>query len=189
MRIDLKRISPNFPDWPSELDVAKGASNWAFLAQQFYCAAQVLREEADRVKEEIHEQDQQVEHTEWRLWRMNLGRPAAFCIAFSLELAVKAAYVSQHPDEIKDGSLGGLKGHSLIEKCKRISRFDFTDERMKYVKMAEEIILDGKYPVTLKPIAEITAPYYNANDVYYDSLIDMYHELMKIASTAPNPLA
>lgn len=92
MALNLDAIRKVFPDWPSELDVAKCESNWASMAQNFYSAASVLQEEMSVVRQRMHSSEP-LQLTEDILMRMNVSQPALFCMAFALELAAKAATI------------------------------------------------------------------------------------------------
>ena len=88
-KTNLEQIRNVFPDWPSELEAAKVPAHWASLAQAFYCAARVLNEEATAAHQEMHKMvGQKIE--ECNFMRQQTMIPADFCLAFTLELAIKS---------------------------------------------------------------------------------------------------
>lgn len=90
MEYELEVVRKVFPDWPSELDVAKCESNWAVMAQNFYCAASVLQSEFDSVHRQMHS-GEPLQMAEDIFMKQHISQPALFCMAFALELAAKAA--------------------------------------------------------------------------------------------------
>jgi hypothetical protein len=94
MIMDISQIREIFQNWPSELDVAKQSGNWAQLAQSFFFAAIVLNEEMKNAHVRMHKNIEQMVSTDL-LRRIQVRVPSIFCLAFSLELSIKAALVQQ----------------------------------------------------------------------------------------------
>jgi len=143
---ELDEIRSVFPNWPSELDVAKTSTNWASRAQAFYSG--VLNDELNSAHNEMHSRAGQVLEAEVYL-RQQTQLPAEFCLAFSLELAVKAALVKQGKlEELSSGQNLPFGNHLLHILAKQLQDFQITEELLKW---ASATVLNGKYPVRKRP--------------------------------------
>ena len=149
--LDLNEIRKIFPDWPSELTAAKSASNWRMMAQSFLCAAEVLHEELTSAHKAMHAQvEKKVQVTQ--IMRQQTYHAAVFCLAFSLELAVKTAWAKLGKlDRMANGKKVPFASHSLCKLARTIDVFDIDSETEKVLNWADSTIRDGKYPVSLNP--------------------------------------
>ena len=137
-----------FPSWPSELDVVNVPGNWAMRAQQFFCAASVL----DKASEFAHQEMHGKELDEGLFMASQTQLPAQFCLAFSLELAIKSALVAQGKLDAKTNKEALVPGgHKLDELAQKIDGFDISPDEEKTLRWASEAILNGKYPGPKRP--------------------------------------
>lgn len=183
---DLNRIRRVFPDWPSELDTAKASSNWAILAQAFYCASKVLYEELISADQMLHTTDGGP-YIEKLHMRMLTSVPACFSLAFSLELASKAALVQQ-------GKLKNLSGkekipfshHSIVELAKKIDTFVVDHNTEEVLQWASDVIKDGKYPSSITPSDKKSGvPLTRSLGELLESAEPVYNRLMEICTQTP----
>jgi hypothetical protein len=141
---DINKIRNIFSDWPSEQDVAKSSENWAMLAQAFFFAAIVLNEESNYAQKLLHTYEG-VEISEDLIMRLQTDIPSVFCLAFSLELAIKALLIHQR-------KLANIPAnHSLLELANKIENFKVDNSTEKVLQWASNIVVHGKYPVSNKP--------------------------------------
>jgi len=149
--LDLAKIRAAIPGWPSELDVAKHPGNWAAMAQTFHGAAHILNDEYIQSGEDWYANVG--EPVDPQLLRKRQIAPAAiFCLAFSLELAIKAAHVKQ-------GALNDLQSreklpfatHGLVQLAKSVDCVALSDDEIKCLEQSAAIISAGKYPVGVSP--------------------------------------
>ncbi len=149
--MDLDKIRAVFPGWPSELDSAKVPSHWASQAQGFFCAAQVLDEESKSAHQRDHANVGKVVD-EGDLMRQQTGIPAEFCLAFSLELAIKSALVAQGKlDELSSGEPLPFGNHMLHDLAQQVVGLEIKPDEKKILRWASGAVLSGKYPVPKKP--------------------------------------
>jgi hypothetical protein len=136
---DMKQIRNAFSEWPSELEVAKEWGNWSTMACSFFCAAVVLDEELTSAGQAMYtEAGNQLRDDQ--LMRRQTYLPAVFCLAFSLELAVK-----------KLGKLENITNHSICEIARSIDGFAIDAKTKEVLNWASSVIRDGKYPAPKKP--------------------------------------
>jgi hypothetical protein len=148
---DLNEIRKAFPNWPSELEVAKAGSNWLLMAQAFFCAAVVLDEESTSSHQAMRAEDGKPIQVDL-LMRQQTYTPAVFCLAFSLELAVKGALVEQGKLEgMADGEQLPFARHSVCEMARGVEGFTVDQETERVLNWASLVIRDGKYPVSKTP--------------------------------------
>lgn len=148
---EIDQIRRVLPGWPSELDAAKAPSNWLAMAQSFFSAAIVLDQENTSAQQAMHAGDGCQVGVDL-LRRQQTSTAAIFCLAFSLELAIKGALVQQ-------GKLDGLSHqknltiahHSLIELANQIDGFTTDSETENLLQWASNMVLGGKYPTSKKP--------------------------------------
>lgn len=151
MNIDLSAIRRVFPEWPSELDIAKCESNWASMAQNFFCAASVLQEEFVTVRERMHSGEQLI-MSEDILNRTHLSQPALFCISFALELAAKAATIRKIQGKgIEHEQRLPFAGHCLFKICEQLPDLNLSKDEWALISEAELMVVNGKYPSDIKP--------------------------------------
>jgi len=148
--MDLANIRKVFPDWPSELDVAKVSSNWAVQAQEYFCAAQVLSEEFKSAQKRFRANvGKEVDVRD--LIRQQTTQPTEFCLAFALEIAIKAVLVHQGKlDELVSGEALPFN-HKLLDQARQIDGLVISEEERDILLWASEAVLSGKYPVSKKP--------------------------------------
>ncbi len=140
-----------FPEWPSEMDVAKSYGNWAARANSFISAAFVLDDEARKASEARHSKaGVKLEHHE--MMRLRTAIPAEFCLAFSLELAIKAARVRQGDiDELKAGEKLPFGTHSLVGHAQKVNGLDLSPDETELLELFSTITTHGKYPTKREP--------------------------------------
>lgn len=184
MKLNLARLRRIFTHWPSELDVAKCEINWASMAQEFCSAGCVLYEEQTTTRNLMHT-IKNLELTEHILRRMNNDRPAMFCLAFSLELAAKAARVrAAHFDEFKHASELPFAKHNVVEICSEIGGFGLTEKEHTLLVTASKIVMDGKYPSGKRPRDDETAFTMPNIDLFFSEARPLYERLMAFACDA-----
>jgi len=184
MKLNLARLRYIFPRWPSELDVAKCATNWASMAQDFFSAGHVLFEEREEIRALMHSA-KNLEMTERILRRMDNDRPAMFCVAFSLELAAKAAKVrGAHPDEFSHATELPFAKHDVVTICKEIPGFDLSASECKLLVVASKVVMDGKYPTGKRPRDDETAFSLPNVDNFLAEADPLYEKLMAHACDA-----
>jgi hypothetical protein len=181
--IDLDKIRAVFPEWPSELKVAKVPGNWASRAQAFFCAAKVLNEESEQAHREIHARAGEV-LSENILIRNLTQLAAEFCLAFSIELAIKAALVAQGKlDHLTSGGSLPFDNHKLKTLAKEIDGLDVTADVESTLQWAADFVLNGKYPVPKKPNEEKNGV--TITKSFYDLIAaaePIYRRLMELQS-------
>lgn len=173
------------PDWPSELDIAKQSARWAMMAQSFYCASVVLNDEREKAHRQMHmETGNQISIDLAR--REEVGVPAIFCLAFSLELAIKAALIQQGAiAELETGQKLPFSSHSLCELAKTIKGLNLVPIEEECLERAAIIIADGKYPVRKKPCgAKNGLPGYPNYHNFLCTAEPLYERLMNLATAA-----
>jgi hypothetical protein len=181
---ELDKIRSVFPNWPSELDVAKTSSNWAIMAQYFYCAAKVLNDEFESTRKKLHSNSGQ-KMTNDILIRLEVNIPSIFCLAFSLELVIKAARIKQGDiNDLENGDKIPFASHSVGKMAKEIYNLNITPEEDEWLKQTARLITNGKYPVGIKPKSNINGIliYPTFNDFNMGTKF-LYERLMKIATT------
>lgn len=184
MTVDLATVRRVFPDWPSELDIARCESNWAAMAQNFFCAASVLREEWATVRERMHS-GEPLEMTEDVLMRTHLSQPALFCMAFALELAAKAATIRKIQGKgIEHDQRLPFAGHCLINLCKQLPELKLSKEEWALIVGAEQIVVNGKYPSDIKPRDDRTSQHSPDLRLFMDGAVPIYLRLIGIACDA-----
>lgn len=148
--MDITNIRKVFPDWPSELDMAKMASNWAMQAQAYFCAAQVLNEESKSTNQRFHSNvEKPIDEKD--LIRQQTTLPAEFCLAFALELVIKAVLVHQGKlEELASGEALPFN-HKLLDQALKINDLEITDKERETLLWASDAVISGKYPVSKKP--------------------------------------
>jgi hypothetical protein len=86
------------------------------------------------------------------LKRLHTQIPAEFCLAFSLELAIKAALVAQGElEKMTSGEKLPFPDHSLHRLAQRVDGLETSPEEERALRWASEAIVRGKYPVPKKP--------------------------------------
>jgi len=91
-----------------------------------------------------------------RLRGVALDPALRFCLAFAVELALKAALASQaSAGEIQSGRRLPFGGHDLADLARRLSGAEFSAEDMSWFTQATAVVKDGKYPVPLHPRQEV----------------------------------
>lgn len=181
MAPDLKAIRKVFTNYPSELDVAKCATNWAFMAQNFYCAASVLQQEEDVVHRRMHSPEPLI-MTEEIVMRTNVMQPALFCMAFALELAAKAAVVRKSQGKgIEHAKKLPFAGHCLVELCKLLPELNVSTDDQKLIARAEQIVVNGKYPSDIKPRDDKPVPSKPQLRHFMEGAVPIYLRLMSLS--------
>ena len=184
MALDLDAIRKVFPGWPSELDVAKCESNWASMAQNFYCAASVLQEEMDIVCRQMHT-GAPLEMTEDILMRTHVSQPALFCMAFALELAAKAATIRKCQGEgIEHSKPLPFAGHCLAKLCEQLPELILSANDKQLIVQAEQIVVSGKYPSNIKPRDDKRFPDMPQLRLFMKSAVPIYLQLIRLSSNA-----
>lgn len=184
MKLDLDAIRKVFPYWPSELDVAKCETNWAFLAQEFFCAASVLQQEKEAVHSRMHSREPLI-MTEDVLMRTHLWRPALFCMAFALELAAKAAIIRKCQGKgIVHAKRLPFAGHCLVDLCGQLPELELSTEDEKLIAHAEQIVVSGKYPSDIKPRDDKTIPGPPQLRLFMERAVPIYLKLMSLSCDA-----
>lgn len=178
---DLKQIRSAFPDWPSELDLAKVPSNWIAFASAFYCAAKVLNEESSAAFQEWTQQEGQPVRAA-NMIRTQTQIPAEFCLAFSMELAIKAVLVSQGKlDDLSSEAALPFGNHMLHTLARDIDGFEVTSEEEGILLWASRTVLSGKYPVSKKPSDSKDGVKLNRSfSELYDKVYPLYQRLMDL---------
>ncbi len=188
MDLDLEAIRKVFPDWPSELDVAKCESNWAVMAQNFYSAASVLHEEMSVVRQRMHSGESLILN-EGILMRMHLSQPALFCMAFSLELAAKAATIRQCQGRgIEHAKRLPFAGHCLADLCEQLPELKLSADDKELLVLAEQIVVSGKYPTDIRPRDDRPFPDSPQLRSFMEKAVPIYSQLMRL-STDAQPVA
>ncbi len=149
--LDLSAIRAVFPNWPSELEVARVPGNWASMAQAFHCAAHVLAEEQRKGHQRMHANaGQPLDIDAFR--RCQTSPAAIFCLAFSLELAIKAARVHQGAlSNLQSGDCLPFQTHNLDVIASKLDGLDLSAEDIDCLKECSAIVSAGKYPVGVSP--------------------------------------
>lgn len=181
--IGLDQIRQRLPNWPSELDIAKQSARWAMMAQSFYCASVVLNDEMEKAHRQMHiEMENQISIDLAR--REEVGVPALFCLAFSLEMAIKAALIHQGAIvELQTGQKLPFSSHSLSELAKKIKGLNLLPVEEECLERAANIIADGKYPVRKKPCdAKNGLPGYPNYQNFLRTAEPLYERLMDLAT-------
>ena len=143
-----------FPDWPSELEVAKVSGNWGMMAQSFYCAANVLASEYRAGQADYHE-NVGFPIDEEAIKRISTIPAQFFCMAFALELAVKAALVAQGElSALKPGDKLPFGVHDLKELASSVRGIELSPDEFSCLGLAADLISVGKYPVGIRPTQE-----------------------------------
>jgi hypothetical protein len=184
MTVDLAAIRRVFPDWPSELDIAKCEGNWASMAQNFFCAASVLQEEFVTVRERMHSREQLI-LSEDILKRIHLSQPAVFCISFALELAAKAATIRKIQGKgIEHEQRLPFAGHCLFNLCEQLPELNLSKDEWALIAEAEQMVVNGKYPSDIRPRDDRTIP--PAPDLrhFMDRAVPIYLRLVALACDA-----
>jgi len=147
----LESIRKVFPDWPSEFDRARQPDGWAMLAQDFYCAALIVNTETKKVHDWLHaDEGKQITHE--IAVRLHGQRAALFCMAFAVELIIKAVYVKQiETKEMKPNCHIKFGNHRITQLAAKMTDISLTDSEKMAIQLAQEIIVNGKYPTSTKP--------------------------------------
>ncbi len=151
--ISLNRISASLPGWPSQAETVKQPGNWLKLAQAFFYAAVVLNEERQTAHKQMYAHTGEVfsEDHAGMFKRLQVKSPAEFCLAFSLELAIKAALLTQGA---LDGMTRGQKlpfgNHDLSKLAQNIEGFEMDEDASQTLQWATYVISIGKYQVPIK---------------------------------------
>jgi len=184
-RPDLSEVRKHFPHWPSELDVAKVPAHWAQMAQSFFLAAQVLNDE----QRKAHRQwlDNVGQPADLDAYKRSLTMPAAFfCLAFSLELALKAALVKQGAlDNLGSGQALPFSSHNLYRLAQDVDGLYLDADHKECLEWASEIIASGKYPVGKKPRDDTVSHVNRAFSDLTRIAGPLYGELMEMAADQP----
>lgn len=182
--MDLDEIRKVFPTWPSELEAAKQSTNWAGRAQSFYCAAVVLNEEREKAHQRAHAETGRV-ITEAVMLREQVDIAAYFCLAFSLELATKAALTNQGAlAELKSGKKIPFLSHSIHELAKKVAGLNLSQEEGECLKKASAFIAYGKYPAGIAPCESRNGvPSYPHFQSLFRIAGPLYQRLMELGTT------
>ena len=182
MAVDLAAIRRVFPEWPSELDIAKCETNWASMAQNFFCAASVLQDESVTVRERMHS-GEPLEMIEYIFKRIHLSQPALFCIAFALELAAKAATIRKIQGKgIEHEQRLPFAGHCLFKLCEQLPELNLSKEEWALIAEAEQMVVNGKYPSDIKPRDDRTVQRTPDLRIFMDSAVPLYLRLVELVS-------
>jgi hypothetical protein len=188
VKFNFSWLRTAFHSWPNELDVAKCETNWAAMAQEFYCAASVLHDEMRAVKNTMHS-GESLDMTESVLKRIHTSRPALFCMAFALELAAKAATVrNTRGAGIEHGQRLSFAGHGVDTLCDQMPELDLSESERTCLKQAAEIIVNGKYPTDIKPRDDKSSFIAPSFEDFMSVALSIYEKLMELA-TAAQPVA
>ena len=181
MEYELEVVRKVFPDWPSELDVAKCESNWAVMAQNFYCAASVLQSEFDSVHRQMHS-GEPLQMAEDIFMKQHISQPALFCMAFALELAAKAATLRKTQGEgIKHAKRLPFAGHCLPELCEQLPELSLSSDDKKLLAHAAKIVVSGKYPSDIKPRNDKAPPSMPQLWLFMEGAVLIYLKLMRLS--------
>jgi hypothetical protein len=177
--MDLDKVRVAFPDWPSELDSAKVPSHWSMQAQAFFCAAKVLDEESRSAHRRVNDSVGEVSNKR-DLMRQQTDAAARFCLAFSLELAIKSALVAQGKlDELTSGESLPFGNHMLHDLAQQVVGLEITPDEKEILLWASEAVLRGKYPAPKKPCeAKSGVPVTKAFSGLYNQVRPLYGRLM-----------
>jgi hypothetical protein len=182
--IELGQIRKAFPNWPSELEVAKQSSNWAMMAQSFYCAAVVLNDEMKNVHRQMHsEPGMQVSVDLSR--REQVGVPAIFCLAFSLELAIKAALIHQGAiSDLETRKKLPFSSHSIHDLAKQVEGLHLVPNEEQCLEQAASVIANGKYPAGVAPCElKNGVQFYPNYEDFMRTAAPLYERLMSLATS------
>lgn len=181
MEYELEVVRKVFPDWPSELDVAKCESNWAVMAQNFYCAASVLQSEFDSVHRQMHS-GEPLQMAEDIFMKQHISQPALFCMAFALELAAKAATLRKTQGEgIEHAKRLPFAGHCLPELCEQLPELTLSSDDKKLLAHAAKIVVSGKYPSDIKPRNDKVPPSMPQLWLFMEGAVPIYLKLMRLS--------
>ena len=181
MEYELEVVRKVFPDWPSELDVAKCESNWAVMAQNFYCAASVLQSEFDSVHRQMHS-GEPLQMAEDIFMKQHISQPALFCMAFALELAAKAATLRKTQGEgIEHAKRLPFAGHCLPELCEQLPELSLSSDDKKLLAHAAKIVVSGKYPSDIKPRNDKVPPSMPQLWLFMEGAVPIYLKLMRLS--------
>jgi len=184
MEFELEAVRKVFPDWPSELDVAKCETNWASMAQNFYCAASVLQGELGIVRRRMHS-GEPLEMTEDILMRTHVSQPALFCMAFALELAAKAATIRKCQGKgIEHAKRLPFAGHCLPELCEQLPELALSADDKELLVQAAQIVVSGKYPSDIKPRDDKPFPDTPQLRFFMEGAVPIYLQLMRLSCDA-----
>lgn len=147
----FESIRKAFPDWPSEFDRARQPDGWAMLAQDFYCAALIVNTETEKSHDWLHANDgKQITHE--IAVRLHGQRAALFCMAFAVELIIKAVYVKKiGAKQMKPNCRINFGSHGITQLAAEMTDISLTDPEKAAIRLAQEIIVNGKYPTSTKP--------------------------------------
>lgn len=181
MEYELEVVRKVFPDWPSELDVAKCESNWAVMAQNFYCAASVLQSEFDSVHRQMHS-GEPLQMAEDIFMKQHISQPTLFCMAFALELAAKAATLRKTQGEgIEHAKRLPFAGHCLPELCEQLPELSLSSDDKKLLAHAAKIVVSGKYPSDIKPRNDKVPPSMPQLWLFMEGAVPIYLKLMRLS--------
>lgn len=181
--MDFSDVRVVFPSWPSELDVAVTPANWALMAQAFHIAAHILAEEQQEGLRRLHENVGRPVDVD-ALRRTMVAPAAAFCLAFSLELAIKAARVQQGAlRNLKPGGRLPFQSHDLVALAAKVDGLGLSADDIHCLMECSVIVAAGKYPVGVKPDGSVNGvrPQKSFDDLAR-SADGLYGRLMDLAS-------
>lgn len=186
MKPDLDAIRKIFPDWASEFDVAKQPDNWAMRAQDFYCAALIISEELDETHKFLHEKNG-CKITEKIAIRLNGRSAGVFCMAFAIELSIKAVYVKEiAKDSMVPNERITFGNHKLVDLVRDTSlTSSMSQDELDAISLAEELIAHGKYPAALKPSDSAESMYIPDLRILIDKLKPIYVKFSNLILEKP----
>jgi hypothetical protein len=131
--------------------VARQHVNWASLAQDFFCAALIVGRENQKCHDWLHANDGKVITDEIAVG-LHRQRAGVFCMAFAVELVIKAVYVKKIGcKHMKPNSRIDFGNHGIVQMAEEIAEASLTDSEKEAIRIAQEIIVNGKYPSSKKP--------------------------------------
>ncbi len=169
--------------WLSEFDVAHHEGNWELYALSFSSAANVLAREYRKALITTNDSDWVASDCETQ---ESLATIVAqfFCMAFALELAIKAALVSQGAmASAGPGDRLSFEGHNLRKLGQLVRDVHLSQPELDCLEVAGELILTGKYPVGLRPGNEPSQAVHAADyDVFEVPAKRLYECFIEIAA-------
>lgn len=172
-KFPLKAIRRVFPRFPSEREAAAAPANWLLRAQSFCNAATVLMGEQHRHGKPAGPPCSLAAAPD--LLRLNLQAPALYCLAFGLELSLKAALVSQ--GKKPEGH------HNLLGLARKLRGLELSKRDEEALEIARHLLKDGKYIVSKEPKADVTPQGLPPFGDLHDLAKPLLDRLWELAST------
>jgi len=131
---------------------ARSSENWLQYSYDFYSAGSILIAEFEKGIELMRGSVGSVPYDRQYVGqRIHMHASPRFCLAFSVELLVKAILIKQDPKKWIPET-GKVKfGHSTFVLFKSHIPIDMSEDELKMLKSIEKFVAWGKYPERVNP--------------------------------------